>query len=123
MKELISFIISALIASPFVFQVVKAQRQTEGVHGRHYHTHFIDIPNGYKYLPSLAGLALVFMLFGLKAMCLALLIVLLLNWSVGSIIFSWQPRWWRTKYIGLILTFGSSYIFVWAICLYGVLGG
>lgn len=121
MTEVIAFIISALIAYPFFRKVIAAKRETEVVFGRHRHSHFIDIPNGYKYLPTLAAVALVLMLFGFQSACIAVLIAFIFNWACSNIVFSWQLKWWRAKYVGMFLAYGSSLAFFWFICLYGVL--
>lgn len=122
MTELVAFIISALIAYPFFQKVVAARRETEVVFGHHRHSHFIDIPNGYKYLPTIASAALVLMLFGFQSMCIAAPIAFLFNWAVGNIVFSWQLKWWRARYIGMFLANGSSFVFFWFLCLYGLFG-
>lgn len=121
MSTVISFLISALIALPFVLEVFKAQRKTEAIFGRHYHTHFCDIPNGYKYLPTWASVALVLMLFGFQSACIAIFIAFLFNWACSNIVFSWQLKWWRARYMGMFLAYGASFVFFWFICLYGVL--
>lgn len=122
MNTLASFAISALIALPFVLETLKAQRRTEAVYGRHYHGHFVDIPNGYKYLPTIASAALVLMLFGFQSTCIATPIAFLFNWAVGNVIFSLQLKWWRARYIAMFLANGSSFVFFWFLCLYGLLG-
>lgn len=121
MNTLASFVVSVLIALPFVLETFKAQRKTEAVYGCHYHGHFIDIPSGYKYLPTIASVVLVLMLSGIPSACIATAIAFIFNWAVGNIVFSWQLKWWRARYIGMFLANGAVFVFFWFICIYGLL--